>query len=269
MLHLIATAPLRPLRLLVLNAIVLVCAHAEAVGVRRSTETLRADYSPPFSTSGGQIIDSHGARVQLSCVNWYGAHLESFVVNGLDKQPIASIARRIRELGFNCARLPFSTQLVVSDPILNNATVIAANPSLLGVSAMHALDEVVRSLGDFGVFVILNNHIGRAGWCCSESDGEGLWYTAEYAPEVFFQMWQQLARRYPPSVFPHVVGADLRNELRAANGVSPTWGSGDNSTNWAAAAEQCGDLILNIAPHWLVTFSALSSKQQSCRCCEL
>merc|ERR1712172_441322 len=33
------------------------------------------------------VIDSAGERVKLACVNWYGAHMEGFVVNGLDVRP--------------------------------------------------------------------------------------------------------------------------------------------------------------------------------------
>ena len=232
------------------RALRLLCALLLGAIVRSSAAPSPAALTPPFSTSGGRIVDSRGTQAQLSCVNWYGAHMESFVVNGLDQQPLAAIAQNISALGFNCVRLPFSTQLVVSNPVLKNATVLAANPALLGASAMGALDAVIGALGQAGVFVILNNHIGRAGWCCSDSDGEGLWYSADYSPSIFFDMWQLLARRYAAA--PNVIGADLRNELRPAHGVSPTWGSGGNATDWAAAAEQCGNAVLKLAPHWLV-----------------
>ena len=31
--------------------------------------------------------------------------------------------------------------------------------------------------------VILDNHVSRADWCCSETDGNGFWYNADY-PET-------------------------------------------------------------------------------------
>ena len=67
-------------------------------------------------------------------------------------------------------------------------------------------------------------------WCCSEDDGEGLWYTETYPEELFYDMWKGLAKRYETNDF--VVGADLRNELRKANGIAPTWGSGNQDTDW-------------------------------------
>ena len=38
--------------------------------------------------------------------------MEGLVVNGLDRQPLASIANTIAELGFNCVRLPFALDTV-------------------------------------------------------------------------------------------------------------------------------------------------------------
>jgi endoglucanase len=58
--------------------------------------------------------------------------------------------------------------------------------------------------------------VSSAGWCCSIQDGEGLWYTDEYPEEVFFDHWAMLSRRYKAN--PRVIGADLRNEIRAVPG---------------------------------------------------
>jgi len=49
----------------------------------------------PLSTSGSRIVDINGATVRLACVNWYGAHMERFVVDGLDKQPMDLMSEEI------------------------------------------------------------------------------------------------------------------------------------------------------------------------------
>ena len=64
------------------------------------------------------VVDADGARVKLACVNWYGAHMEGYVVNGLDKQTISSIAKTISGLGFNCIRLPFSLEQFFENPVV-------------------------------------------------------------------------------------------------------------------------------------------------------
>ena len=45
-----------------------------------------------LSTKGSQIVDKNGNSVRLSCVNWFGAHMERYVVNGLDLVDINEIA---------------------------------------------------------------------------------------------------------------------------------------------------------------------------------
>lgn len=140
----------------------------------------------PLSTSGRYIVDKNGNRVRLACVNWYGAHMEEFVVNGLDVQTIDSISQSIADMGFNCVRLVFSLQLFFDNPNITNSSVIEANPNLLGMPAMDIFDLVITSLTDKNIMVILNNHIGKAMWCCSETDGEGLWYNDIYSENQFF-----------------------------------------------------------------------------------
>ena len=52
----------------------------------------------------------------------YGAHMEGHVVNGLDRQPLASIAATIASLGFNCVRLPFSLEQYYDNPYIEVRT---------------------------------------------------------------------------------------------------------------------------------------------------
>ena len=46
----------------------------------------------PLSTSGPNVVDKNGTPIRLACVNWYGAHMERYVVNGLDLVDINDIA---------------------------------------------------------------------------------------------------------------------------------------------------------------------------------
>lgn len=196
----------------------------------------------PLRTLGTWLVDNHDHRVRLRCVNWYGAHLETLVVGGLDKQPLAKLAFTIRALGFNCVRLPYSLELQLR-PTRPKQDFLIANPELLNASGLEILDKTVAALAAARILVVLNNHQGSAMWCCSESDGEGLWYTPEYPEQAWLDSLRSLTARYRDE--PFVIGYDLRNELRSAllpipTGTSerftPDWGSGDNDTDWAAAA---------------------------------
>jgi len=212
-----------------------------------------------LSTSGRWIVNEQGNRVRLTCVNWYGADQKDFVVGGLQWQTIQFVSKYIRDLNFNCIRLPWSVEMYVTNPIINNSTILAKEPSLLGTTALNILDHVVNTLTSNGLYVILDNHVSDANWCCSNSDGNGLWYTPKYPEEVWISSWTGLVQRYRSNTL--VVGADLRNELRTACNptcITPTWGSGNSQSDWRAAAIRCGNAILGVNPQLLIIVEGLN-----------
>jgi len=105
--------------------------------------------------------------------------MDRFVVNGLDEQKIDDISNMIADQGFNCVRLVYSLEQYFTNPVVaNNA--LSANAALFGLTSMEIFDKTVESLTNAGVAVILNNHMSDAGWCCSDTDGNGLWHNANY-----------------------------------------------------------------------------------------
>jgi len=207
-----------------------------------------------LKTSGRWIVDNSGARVKLACVNWYGTDQKDFAVGGLEQQSINFIAKLIKDLGFNCVRLPWSLQVYETNPLLNNRTKLAANLGLVGSTALKVLDLVIDSLASNGIMIVLDNHLSVSDWCCSNSDGNGLWYTTQYPESNWISAWTGIVKRYLQQ--PMVVGADLRNELRqgCVNNVcrSPVWGGGDPMSDWHAAAERCGNAVLGVNPDLLI-----------------
>ncbi|CAE7246322.1 NHD1 [Symbiodinium pilosum] len=210
----------------------------------------------PLRTKGRFVVGQSGERVMLACVNWYGASQRQMVNNGLDDQPASVLAARIASFGFNCVRLPFSLEMVlknVSVPHLQE--VLAANPDWVGLSPMQVFDKTVTALTDVGLLVVLNNHVSSAGWCCSGTDGEGLWYTDRYSEEAWLSGIGLVARRYRDN--PRVAGFDLRNEVRA-NGITlPTWGTGDRQTDWSIAAVKGAKQVLSQSPELLIVISGI------------
>ncbi len=170
---------------------------------------------PSFPLTAGKVgtrmvtVDSEGHRVKLACVNWYGAHMEDMVVNGLDRQPLTNIVSRIVELGFNCVRLTFALDTIYLNPVVK-AERVSMNPLLEGMRVMEVLDQVVEELSRQQVIVLLNNHISTAQWCCPSGVcnvlcsvstyyracvAEGLWYTDEYPEDAWLAAWQHMAQR--------------------------------------------------------------------------
>ncbi|CAK0830202.1 unnamed protein product [Prorocentrum cordatum] len=151
----------------------------------------------PLRTSGRYIVDASGQRVRFACVNWYGAQMEQMAPNGLNHQRVERIAAIIVGHGFNCVRLPFSLDVVFTNrsSVPSPHTSLRANPDLKSKSPLEVFDAALEALTDKGLMVILNNHVSSARWCCSLSDGEGLWYTSEYPVDSWLDGLAQMAAR--------------------------------------------------------------------------
>src|SRR5271156_1094047 len=121
-------------------------------------------FQPPLRTNERYIVDATGHRFKLLSVNWYGGSDELFVPGGLDVRPREDIARLIRSLGFNSVRLPYSDEMVITNPIVA-PVLLEANPDLVGMSALEVFTAVVEACTDAGLAVIINDHITEAGWC--------------------------------------------------------------------------------------------------------
>jgi len=205
----------------------------------------RAIAVPPLHTDGLHIVDSTGHVVRLTSVNWYGFDEKEFVVGGLDHAPLEAIVTQIRQIGVNSVRLPWANETLEQDPAVPDYAV-AGNPQLKGKHAMAIMDAVIAALGRAHIMVILDNHMSRADWCCSETDGNGLWYNREYPETKWLADWRAITRRYRNQ--PWVVGADLRNELRSG----ASWGGPDPKLDWHAAAERGGAAVLAANPKLLI-----------------
>jgi endoglucanase len=209
-----------------------------------ATAQLR-DAQPPLHTSGHEILDTAGHRVRLTSVNWYGFDQQDFVAGGLDHAPLATIVKEIVDLGVNSVRLPWANETLERNPQVPDYAV-KANPQFKGRHAMEVMDAVIHALADAHIMVVLDNHVSRADWCCSETDGNGLWYNAEYPEPKWLRDWQTIVRRYKSERW--VVGADLRNELRN----KATWGGTNPKLDWHAAAERGGNAVLTANPLLLI-----------------
>ena len=201
--------------------------------------------APPLHTDGYRIVDAAGHTLRLTSVNWYGFDEKEYVAGGLDHAPLETIVEQIRAIGVNSVRLPWANETLEHDPA-PPAYAISANPQFKGKHAMEIMDAVIAALARAHIMVILDNHVSRADWCCSESDGNGLWYSDEYPETKWLADWETMARRYRKQ--PWVVGADLRNELR--NGA--TWGGADPKHDWHSAAERGGKAVLAANPRLLI-----------------
>ena len=235
----------------------------------------------PLHTSGRWILDAAGNRAKLAGVNWYGAESLDRVPGGLQCQSVDAIAAHLAASGFNVVRLPWSTDAWTGPaaPVVP-AIAVAANPQLRRANARQVFDAVVAALGRHGLMVILDNHVGRADWCCTSTDGNPLWweyYDPSHPPRWatrtaagklrLFQVsqakwlsaWRRIVARYAPGGShpqPNIIGADLRNEPRSDTtlGLPITWRAGKVAPwlDWPRAAEKAGDVVLSANSRLLV-----------------
>lgn len=205
----------------------------------------RATIVPPLHTDGYRIVDAAGHAVRLTSVNWYGFDEKEYVVGGLDHAPLETIIAQIKKIGVNSVRLPWANETLEHNPLVADYAV-AANPQFKGKHAMAVMDAVVAALARAHILVILDNHMSNADWCCSETDGNRLWYNHEYTEANWLADWRAIAHRYRKQ--PWVIGADLRNELRSG----AAWGGSDPKLDWHAAAERGGKAVLEANPRLLI-----------------
>jgi beta-galactosidase GanA len=217
-----------------------------------------------WHTSGNRILDTNNRPVRIAAVNWFGMENSFYVPAGLDRQPLQAIVDRVRDLGFNAIRLPFSNELVETDPLIEYR--VDANPELKGLHALDIMDRIVAAAGHDDLKVILDDQRSSAG---TQPQRNGLWYTKRYPESAWIHDWETLVERYKDD--PTVVGVDLRNEphtgppgpwtIKAYLHQGSTWGpynGQDNpATDWRLAAERGGDAVLKLNPHLLIFVEGL------------
>ncbi|MCL5961644.1 MAG: cellulase family glycosylhydrolase [Chloroflexi bacterium] len=210
-----------------------------------------------WHTSGNQILDSNNNLVKGAGLNWSGFETTNFVVTGLSEQPYRMILDQIAQYGYNTIRIPFSNQVVETNPV-PSPDMLTANPDLQGLHSLDILDRLVTYAGQLGLKIILDNHRSDAGTSAQES---GLWYTGAYPESAWIADWQMLAARYNGNST--VIGFDLRNEPHtppdgAAQGPGSDWGSGNIATDWHLAAQRAGNAILAVNPNLLILVEGIS-----------
>ncbi len=207
-------------------------------------------------TSGNKIVDSTGATVRLTGLNWFGMETDNHTFHGLWAGRNATWQMQIdhmAQLGYNTIRVPYT-----GDSLRSGAQATSvnsdSNPDLIGLSPMQILDKVVNYAGSKGMRIILDRHRPSA------AGQTALWYTSSVSEASEIADWQMLAQHFAGNTA--VVGADLFNEPHAdgtsPQGVGSCWGCGDPNKDWRLAAQRIGNAVLQANSNWLIFVEGVS-----------
>jgi endoglucanase len=207
-----------------------------------------------LSTKGSQIVDSTGATVTLTGINWFGMETDNKTFHGLWASVTwKSQMDHMAQLGYNTLRVPFAGDALKAGAVATSVN-SNTNPDLVGLSPLQILDKVVDYAGELGMRVILDRHRPTA------AGQTALWYTPTVSEASEIADWKLLAARYAGN--PTVVGADLFNEPHAEgtepNSTGSCWGCGDTARDWRLAAERIGNAVLAANPNWLIIVEGVS-----------
>lgn len=213
---------------------------------------LLSDWKPPLSTRGRYIVDASGKRFRLKSGNFHGAsgtytgqgdyddpsnhhagEVAYQTVLCLDRVPLEDLVNGFLELGINSIRLPFSNEMIQTTTAVPDHA-LSANPQLHNKTPLEVYDAVVEALTSKGLAVILNNHTVKSLWCCG-LDENSRWNLRQTTQD-WIDAWVFMVQRYKTNA--RVVGADLYNEVRRDLLQDPTWGGGNEETDWYSASMQ-------------------------------
>jgi endoglucanase len=205
-------------------------------------------------TSGTHLVDSTGATVRLTGLNWFGMETDNKTFHGLWASVTwKSMMDHMAQLGYNTIRVPYSDDALKSDAVATSVNTYT-NPDLVGLSPLQILDKVVEYAGTKGMRIFLDRHRPTS------AGQSALWYTAAVPESTWISNMQLLARRYAGN--PTVVGIDLHNEPHAdgtdPQGTGSCWGCGDTTRDWRLAAQRGGNAVLQANPNWLIIVEGVS-----------
>ncbi len=201
-----------------------------------------------LSTSGNQIVDSTGATVRLTGLNWFGMETDNKTFHGLWAGRDLEVDDRPHGPARATTRSGCRTPATRSSRARRRP---ASTPTPTRTSsACRRCRSSTRSstyAGSKGMRIILDRHRPTA----PGRPRSGTPRRCSEASEI--ADWQMLATRYAGN--PTVVGADLFNEPHAdgtePNGTGACWGCGDTARDWRLAAERIGNASSPPTPNWL------------------
>ncbi|KAI1464812.1 glycoside hydrolase family 5 protein [Daldinia caldariorum] len=251
-------------------------------GVFASSNIPRATWpNGPFLTSGRWIHDAAGSTVTYVGVNWPGS-LDTMIPEGLQYQSIQSIVSKIKSLGMNTIRLTYATEMIdqyydngETDITIQKALtdvlgqdsgrvvyhkIITNNPSFSEkTTRLQVYDAIAAECAKQEIYVHLDNHISKAGWCCSPLDGNSWWGDEFFNIDNWTRGLSFMATH--GKSWPSLTSMSLRNELRIPLNNVTFASSAYSWERWYTYVKQGSSAIHRANGDVLIFLSGLNSDQ--------
>ena len=166
---------------------------------------------------------------------------DNYCVHGLWAVDYHDIIDFMGNYSLNGLRLPFSVDLVLSNPAPVSINFYQMNADLKGLSSLEVMDKIIEACADKGIVVMLDMHSLESGGYMQD----GLWYDSKYPQDTTLKAWNMMVERYKDQW--NVVAADVFNEP-----FDGTWGQGDTSTDFNTWCETVGNDMHSNGVSWLI-----------------
>ncbi|MCM1529224.1 MAG: cellulase family glycosylhydrolase [Alistipes sp.] len=237
---------------------------------------------------GSRLYDMNGNEVWLTGANWFGMNCSENAPHGLYAADVDKFLSNVADRGINVIRFPISTELIVSwmngdpnpvssvqasyqppvDQVGEDGTVTPAgtygniNKDLAEAdgktlkNSEDIFDVIVAKCKQYGIKAFIDIHSPDAN---NSGHDYPLWYgKAGVTTEVWQDSLVWLADKYKND--DTILGYDLKNEPHGKREYSGTtcpdniarWDDSDAENNWARAATNCANAILEVNPHALI-----------------
>lgn len=210
-----------------------------------------------LTTDGDKILDMNGNEVWLTGVSWFGYNTGTNIFDGCWSVSMREALESIADHGFNLLRIPISAELLLNwrDGVYPSANFnTSTNPELVGMNSLQIFEYALQICEENGLKVMLDIH-------SSKTDAMGhnapLWYTDDFSANSYFEAVEWMANRWGQN--DTIVAYDLKNEPHGAgnDAVRAVWNDTNNPSNWKAAAERAGNIILDVNPHALIVIEGI------------
>ncbi len=216
---------------------------------------------------GSRIYDMNGNEVWLTGANWFGFNCSENCPHYLWSADADDCLTEIADRGINIIRFPIATELIVSwmkgspNPVssfsCNSDPAFTINKDFCGpdgktaVDSMQVFDIMMKKCKEHGIKAFIDIHSPHTD---NSGHNYNLWYgKAGVTTKVWIDSLVWLADKYKND--DTLIGYDLKNEPhgKGQEGTAAAkWDGSTDENNWAYAATQCAEAILDVNPNALI-----------------